>query len=455
MRRTTAPENAGEAVSAAARRVPTDVAVRMYRVGFGDCFLLTFSYASALPDGRAERHVLVDFGSSHRGSHGVPLPEVAEHIAAHCGGRLDVVIATHRHKDHLQGFGTIASGQAIEALSPGLVMQPWTEHPDLEHDATAPAVGDRSREFVATIAAGQEFAAAVGEAIGAVRGVRGNVRQLALDQVSNKAAIDRLTTWGQAGEAEYLSFGATSKIEEVVPGLRVRVLGPPTVEEWPAMLGQRSDDPEYWLSQRRMLVDALGASGLASETVTEAIANVAERGDVDPGPIRWLVAKMQGQQLASLQRIVRTVDDALNNTSLILVFEVGDRRLLFPGDAQIENWSYPLREALEEKERAELLGAIDLYKVGHHGSRNATPRSLFALWGETPEDGRPLTVLMSTLAGIHGESEATRVPRSTLVEALRRRGTFLSTEELEDEQAFVTVSAATKGDAAFEVIPER
>ncbi|MDQ3913930.1 MAG: hypothetical protein M3323_01175 [Actinomycetota bacterium] len=442
-------------MSPATRRGPTDVTVRMYKVGFGDCFLLSFSYASALPDGRAERHVLVDFGSSHTGTHGVPLPEVADHIAAHCGGRLDVVIATHRHKDHLQGYGTTASGEAIEALSPALVVQPWTEHPDLAHDATAPAVGDRSREFVATIAAGQEFAAAVGEAIGAVRGVRGDVRQLALDQVSNKAAVDRLTAWGQDGEAEYLSFGSTSRIEQVVPGVRVRVLGPPTVEQWPAILGQRSNDPEYWLSHRRMLVGALEASGLASETVTEAVANVAARGEVDPGPIRWLVARMQGQQLASLQRIVRTVDDALNNTSLILVFEVGDRRLLFPGDAQIENWSYPLREALAEKERAELLGEIDLYKVGHHGSRNATPRSLFALWGETPEDRRPLTVLMSTLGGVHGKSETTRVPRATLVEALRRRGTLHSTEEMEDEQAFVTVSASTKGDAAFEVVDDR
>ena len=441
-------------MSVGRRRAPTHVAVRMYKVGFGDCFLLSFSYASPLSDGRAERHVLLDFGSSHRGTHGIPLVQVAEHVTAHCNGRLDVVIATHRHKDHLQGFGTTASGDAVEALSPALVVQPWTEHPDLEHDATAPAVGERSREFVATIAAGQEFAAAVGEAIGATRGVRGDVRQLALDQISNKAAIDRLTAWGQAGEAEYLSFGSTSKIADVVPGVRVRVLGPPTVEQWPSILGQRSNDPEYWLSHRRMLVEALEASGLASDTVAKAMANVAALGDVDPGPIRWLVAKMQGQQLASLNRIVRTVDDALNNTSLILVFEVGDRRLLFPGDAQIENWSYPLREALDEKERAQLLGEIDLYKVGHHGSRNATPRSLFALWGETPEERRPLTVLMSTLAGVHGKSEATRVPRATLVEALRRRGTLHSSEEMEDEQAFVTVSASTKGNAAFEVVDD-
>ncbi len=81
---------------------------------------------------------------------------------------------------------------------------------------------------------------------------------------------------------------------------------------------------------------------------------------------------MRDEYAHSLLRIVRTVDDALNNTSVILLFEAGTRRLLFPGDAQIENWSY----ALKHEDTADLregLDQVDLYKVGHHGSRNATP----------------------------------------------------------------------------------
>jgi hypothetical protein len=35
----------------------------------------------------------------------------------------------------------------------------------------------------------------------------------------------------------------------------------------------------------------------------------------------------------------------MNNTSVILFFEVGSKKLLFPGDAQIENWSYALEDA--------------------------------------------------------------------------------------------------------------
>ena len=41
---------------------PSSIVVRMYNVGFGDCFLLTFRYPAAakIP----ERHMLIDFGSS-------------------------------------------------------------------------------------------------------------------------------------------------------------------------------------------------------------------------------------------------------------------------------------------------------------------------------------------------------------------------------------------------------
>ena len=43
---------------------PYRITVRMYQVGFGDCFLLSFAYSTALPDGRRERHLLIDFGST-------------------------------------------------------------------------------------------------------------------------------------------------------------------------------------------------------------------------------------------------------------------------------------------------------------------------------------------------------------------------------------------------------
>ena len=56
-----------------------------------------------------------------------------------------------------------------------------------------------------------------------------------------------------------------------------------------------------------------------------------------------------------------------------MLFEAGGEKLLFPGDAQIENWQY----ALSKPEVRALLKETTVYKVGHHGSRNATPKTLW------------------------------------------------------------------------------
>jgi hypothetical protein len=133
----------------------------------------------------------------------------------------------------------------------------------------------------------------------------------------------------------------------------------------------------------------------------------------------------------TLLGIVRTLDKQMNNTSLILVFEVGGARLLFPGDAQLENWQY----ALENAEYRKLLAGTTLYKVGHHGSRNATPKE--GLWkhfakrsAKKDAAGRMWSVV-STMAGKHGTTESTRVPRRTLVDALKQNTNFRTTQDFE------------------------
>jgi hypothetical protein len=77
---------------------------------------------------------------------------------------------------------------------------------------------------------------------------------------------------------------------------------------------------------------------------------------------RWFrerLHRLNGQQLLE---IVRTLDKQLNNTSLILLFEVCGRKLLFPGDAQIENWSYALEDAPDAARPRALLADVDVYK---------------------------------------------------------------------------------------------
>src|SRR4051794_26203373 len=96
---------------------PSKLTLRVYQVGFGDCFLLTFHYPSK------DRHVLIDFGST-----GVPpgtasglMLRVAEDIKQQGGGQLHAVVAARRHKDHVTGFATSkgkGSGDIIASCQP-------------------------------------------------------------------------------------------------------------------------------------------------------------------------------------------------------------------------------------------------------------------------------------------------------------------------------------------------
>jgi len=72
------------------------------------------------------------------------------------------------------------------------------------------------------------------------------------------------------------------------------------------------------------------------------------------------------------------IDDRTNNTSLALAFEFADtgRVLLFVGDAQVGNWLswQDLKWTVDGTTVTgpDLLARTVYYKVGHHGSHNAT-----------------------------------------------------------------------------------
>ena len=73
--------------------------------------------------------------------------------------------------------------------------------------------------------------------------------------------------------------------------------------------------------------------------------------------------------------------EAINNSSVVLLLEWRGRRLLFPGDAQWDAEENPARQrgswqVMRQHDAApplHLNQRIDFLKVGHHGSHNATP----------------------------------------------------------------------------------
>lgn len=404
-----------------APRKPVSATLIGYRVGFGDCFLLELDYATE------KRHLLIDFGSRKYLDGGPTRAKVAADIARRCKGKLDAIVVTHRHGDHVSGFATDSKGKGtgatIAGLKPKLIVQPWTEHPSAKTNAKKPPAGISARAISFARTLHQLDALAMTEhselqklfASGAP-GVAKLFPYLGEKSVKQKSAVDNLM---KMAPNNYVFAGEPSGLEELFPGMTVTVLGPPTLEQHAAMGKQRSKDPdEFW----QLFASTMGLSP-STEPSCFAHADTVSEKDWSPA-VRQFFRRVRELRIDQLYEIVTALDAAMNNTSVNLLIKVGKQRLLFSGDAQIESWEY----VLQDKALRRALSGVTLYKVGHHGSRNATPKSLWKLFKNRNKpvgEGRLITVL-STESEFHGHVEdRTEVPRRTLVEALKKESRLI------------------------------
>lgn len=434
-------------------KTPASVSVRMYNVGFGDCFLITFHYAEsgAAP---SHAHLLVDFGSSERPPNGPEIDAIAQAITDDTGQRgPDIVVATHRHQDHISGF---ARSDRLRTWQPTLVIRPWPDAPDADEHTTGPM----GRMLQAQLASFDQFA----EDLSAFKafgrsGDRHDVLELAEQLIPNRKAIAQLEAWAAAASGcRYVAAGDTLDLGDVAlgapaPGVTIDILGPPTLDQVPGLTHETTRSDEFWASSQpfgQILSQAASADPAQLRAVYRQLAPPRGRGDE-----RWLLRRLSTSQVSDLLGIMRSFDDALNNTSIIMLVTAGDRSILLTGDAQIENWSHSLGLARQPGNGlGQRLADLDLYKVGHHGSRNATPRSLFRLWdgdGLRRKPPKSLLTMMSTLPGKHGRQHP--VPKDNLVAALERISRLARTDTLSEGSTSVCFTASCTGAATFEEGP--
>jgi beta-lactamase superfamily II metal-dependent hydrolase len=402
-----------------AKLVPPDdagVVVRMYRQGHGDCFLLAFPR-----DGGGEPvRVLIDCGrwdNSEVPPGRVPIDQIVEHLRDACGNRLDVAIATHEHIDHLNGIvGDVQT--TFDQLVIDRTWLAWTEKPG---DKLASDLREGRKQAIQQLAAARDrLATALGptsneveqidqmielETGSVVTGLPSIGSRFAAgndEPNENQRALALLASRAAANQG--VSYLSPHMKPFMIPGTNVRVyvLGPPRNE---ALLYKLDPLKKQSFPEEDAHGFSFGAAALASEQGGASpfapryrvdFESARNGGDpfftdhygkgrrglgtdkkeevADNAPFR----RIDQDWLASATDLALNVGNITNNLSLVLAFELPETKkvLLFVGDAQRGNWeSWDDKTWLVDGARVsanDLFGRTVLYKVGHHGSHNAT-----------------------------------------------------------------------------------
>lgn len=360
--------------------------VRMYRVGFGDCFLVT------VPDGKKKKHILIDCGV-HAQSKFKGIAEAVQAIKKETDNELAVVVATHAHADHISGFGSEA--ETFQEFEVGEVWMPWLE--DLS-DPKAKKLHSKNAALAGLLHAHLKLAGAnvdpLVESI-ALNALGANGRSPA---GNNAKALALLRGgFGDKKRTKYLKAGDVLQNAGGIKGLTVRVLAP-------------SNDPTF-LSRMNPPEAQLYGLDANGDLTMDQLQPFADRWTESAGALDEQYRTLLEQTVAlPVQALALSVDNYLNNTSLCLLLQYKGKTLLFPGDAQWGNWQS------WQDEWDEILGDIDFYKVGHHGSHNATPHE--ALDKMT---SKTVAAMASTDTVVSFNRGKFPVPYSKLVNAVKKQ----------------------------------
>lgn len=420
-KKTSAAKKAAHGVSAVAAPVVAPgspksyrARVRMYRHGLGDCFLLTFPR-----QGKQPYQVLIDCGALARDKlfmQGV-VAHIRDTVRGGRGGkaRLDVVVGTHEHKDHVSGFNQ-ARDIFNDEIDFGSVWLSWAENLSMRE---IQKIKETKKKAVARLSSMVGMASLAGtdtvKTVSSLLGFSQDDDKTSAGKVSD--AMEYLKLRGKkAGDLRYLEPGGQPFELDGVDGVRVYVLGPP---KDPSMLktsavteAMKRDNVIYHLATIGDAgLDALSAaleSGAPMQSdryhpfAAEHRITAQQRDPVSqnirPSPYYALIKDFLGRTyddpaqawrrvdddwLGSFEQLALDLDNDTNNTSLVLAFEFKKTRevLLFVADAQIGSWlswadlEFNVPGQPRSVTATDLLNRTVFYKVGHHCSHNATAKA--------------------------------------------------------------------------------
>ncbi|HKR00111.1 MAG TPA: MBL fold metallo-hydrolase [Pyrinomonadaceae bacterium] len=416
------------------------VRVRMYRQGLGDCFLLTFSR------GRKKFNMLIDCGVLQGTVDAATLmTEIVNHVHEETGGRLNLVLATHEHWDHISGFAQARA--AFDKITFDSIWLGWTEDKNDEQAARLKRKQEQRRGALKKALAKMSSArlAPLRDSINELMEFEGPLG--AAGQVSKKAAWDFLVKEKEA-ERTFCRPGQLLPLEGM-EGVRVYVLGPPEDEtllrrsapkknsdEVYKQFGLSLEDHFFAAVSRDDEPDGGGADSLAYPFDRHFDIEQKDAKN-DPffqnfygfGPnagAEW--RRIDDDWLSMAGELALNLDSDTNNTCLAVAIELVEsgKVLLFPGDAQVGNWlsweglSWRVagRDGRRKTVKAkDLLARTVFYKVGHHGSHNATLREKGLELMESPE----LVAMIPVNEKMAKKQRWNHMPLKSLVKRLKEK----------------------------------
>jgi hypothetical protein len=221
------------------------IEIRMYNVGFGDSFLLR------VPTDDGERRILVDCGYHSQGKGKFSDPDLVNQIKSDLEERpLDVVVATHRHQDHISGFGEkdLWADVGVEEI-----WLPFTANPEAVYEEPALKVWNSFMDDAHSL---WDSAGNLTPAARSALGARDLDEQAAAEFMlwnarANAPAIENLLSDlkradGRQAKRRFLPEDKgrypSRLVTPALPGIRTYILGPPTD---PQSRKQR-DVPSSW-----------------------------------------------------------------------------------------------------------------------------------------------------------------------------------------------------------------
>jgi beta-lactamase superfamily II metal-dependent hydrolase len=380
---TSTDDRAADAPRSAAASGPR-ATIRVYRHGLGDCILVQLKRAN----GGAFK-ILIDCGVAAATQDAqARMRKVLEDVGRTTDGVIDVLAVTHEHWDHVSGFSQ--AEDVLKRLQVGEVWVAWTED---EADELANQLRKDHAEVLAAVGAAAQVAVMAG-GVDRAQGLTDVLGLLGAAGEKTKAAFAIAKSKGPNGQKP--RYWRPTDPPFQVPGTDVRIyaLGPPHDPKRIRQTLPSKGHPETYEL-------ALGGRGTLPLGVTSALARSED--DV-PFADRWMIPmerargmpffqnyywgmigegadwrRIDSDWLGGADDLAMALQSATNNTSLVLAIELaGGDVLLFAGDAQVGNWlSWQERKWPETHPTVtgpDLLARTVFYKVGHHGSHNATLR---------------------------------------------------------------------------------